>query len=199
MTIEDLQKANPETLRQYLISYYQANQWELDPLINLFSFRREEGVSNEHYSDLIGAFSFSSPKIILGPGTTQPGIFYANKPLNPLGTAHVIKGFYPKVFKRGIHNKGKKSAHEAFLQVGKFSVRRDANHNGIIDVYEPLETASNQGINLHSQFGDGEDIGLWGAACSVLQHMTTLKELIKWADETKITYFNYGIILAEEI
>jgi len=201
MDIQNITKLDPATLRQYLMSYYQSKRWELDPEFNLFGIRAKDNVSNLLYCDILGMFS--SNNSIIGSGTTNPSVFYAKNPMNKSGTAHVIPGFYPDLFTIGKHNPGSDIEHDAFIQAGFISVRRDLNKNSKIDTFEPVERGDYQCINFHSQFGHRAEIGYWSAGCQVIYDMALLKQLITLAKQTlkykKTNRISYGLLLSEEL
>lgn len=98
--------------------------------------------------------------------TTEPGKFYTQQPLNPLGAARIAFGQY-KAHCIGLHN----GQHPALVQRGKIRVHRDINRNGKRDAGDPIGIGSAWGINQHST-RPGQPpklVGKYSAGCLVGQ------------------------------
>lgn len=96
--------------------------------------------------------------------TTEPGKFYTQNPLNPLGAARIAFGQY-KSHCVGLHN----GIQPALVQRGKIRVHRDINRNGKRDARDPIGIGSAWGINQHST-RPGEPpklVGKFSAGCLV--------------------------------
>ncbi len=106
--------------------------------------------------------------------TSQPGLYYTQKPCNSDGCATVVPGQY-KAWQRGMHGSGR-SAHEGFRQEGRITVYRDSNRDGFIS-----GEATQSGVfycNWHSTVGAPEEIGRWSAGCSVFRFMDELRRFM---------------------
>ena len=98
--------------------------------------------------------------------TTEPGKDFTDTPLNPDGAARIAFGQY-KSWRVGTHNAGKRTAHEALVQVGTVRVHRDLNKD-FQRVGDAVFEGSNFGINHHWGFDRPEDnIGPASAGCLV--------------------------------
>ena len=115
--------------------------------LNLFGIRSSNQIPNK-FDDTIGC-AYTDPdgnhRIFLCPATTDPGLYYLKNPMNVKGTAILKEGYYP-----GLWTYGKHKGRDAFVQIGKCTLLRDANRDGILDFNTPNEEISaNDGINLH--------------------------------------------------
>lgn len=100
------------------------------------------------------------------PATTEPGKFYTQNPLNPLGAARIAFGQY-KAHGIGLHN----GQQPALVQRGKIRVHRDINRNGKRDPRDPIGIGSSWGINQHSTrpWEPPKLVGKYSAGCLVGQ------------------------------
>jgi hypothetical protein len=64
----------------------------------------------------------------LWEGTTEPGRYWVQNPMDPKGAARIRFGQY-KAWALGIHHAGSPGAHEALVQVREVSVYRDLDRN----------------------------------------------------------------------
>jgi hypothetical protein len=93
--------------------------------------------------------------------TTEPGVFWTDKPMNPKGVARIKFGQYA-AWSVGIHLRGRAAAQEALVQVKPISVYRDLNK----DYLRNNDFIDNGlfGINQHSGYDLPRDnIGSVGA------------------------------------
>lgn len=102
-------------------------------------------------------------------GTTDPGRYYAKKPVNPKGTAHIMDGFHRGCWIAGTHRKGKSGMQpNCLVQHGNpVKVWRDTNQNFVYDDGDTVE-AGYFGTNFHHAKG-AATIGKWSAGCQVIQ------------------------------
>jgi len=98
-------------------------------------------------------------------GTTDPGTYYLNNPLNVNGTAILKEGQYRGAWKLGLHQ-GK---YEALVQRKEVTVIRDGNKDGIIDLDATYEDTGFFGINHHraSSSRESTQVDKWSAGCQV--------------------------------
>jgi hypothetical protein len=89
-------------------------------------------------------------------GSTDPGQYYLQHPLNPQGCAQLKEGIH--MFKTGIHQ----GRFPAFVQAESFHVNR-IDREGKVETIEFGEF----GIHLHSG-GPGVDVGRFSAGCQVI-------------------------------
>ncbi|WP_454617625.1 glycosyl hydrolase 108 family protein [Bradyrhizobium cenepequi] len=81
---------------------------------------------------LLIRFEGGQPKIVgKWAATTEPGRYYTENPLSPLGCARIAFGQYVS-WQVGMHHAGKPSGHEALVQTGGLvTVCRDLNKDGL--------------------------------------------------------------------
>lgn len=111
-------------------------------------------------------------------GSTEPGRYYTERPLNSLGAARIAFGQY-KAWRVGVHNAGKRTAHEALIQADKITVHRDLNKDGM-RTGDRLDVGSGFFVNQHSGFdAPVNNIGRSSAGCLVSRSSADHKEFMK--------------------
>jgi lysozyme len=90
-------------------------------------------------------------------GSTDPGQYYIDHPINPRGCAQLREGIH--LFRPGIHQ----GQYPAFVQAEDFHVNR-LDRNGNVQFVDFGE----YGIHLHSG-GPGEDVNRYSAGCQIIQ------------------------------
>jgi hypothetical protein len=123
------------------------------------------------------------PKIILrAVATTEPGRYYTQNRMNPKGAARIeLDTPFPNAWIFGVHREGTKGAHEALVQCGIISVRRDANEDGM-RTGDKLDVGDYFFINQHGTKGYDpfeKDIGRASAGCLVILHDVKQQEYIR--------------------
>jgi hypothetical protein len=97
--------------------------------------------------------------------TTEPGRFWTQNPMNPMGAARIAFGQY-KAWSVGTHNASKPSGHEALVQTQDITVHRDLNQD-----FSRAGDATDTGlfgVNQHWGYDNPQDdIGTAGAGCLV--------------------------------
>jgi len=121
------------------------------------------------FNDLRLTFEFKDDvPIITGiwDATTEPGIYWTERPMNPGGAARIAFGQY-QAWQVGIHLKGKPSGHEALVQTGgEVSVHRDLNKD-YVRTGDKIDTGF-FGINQHWGYDlPKADLGSSSAGCLV--------------------------------
>jgi hypothetical protein len=122
------------------------------------------------------------------PCTTDPGTFWLNHPMNPLGTAAVKAGQYIDAYSIGLHN----SKYSALVQTGKLKVYRDLDRNSLFDFESAKEyTSSGDGINIHKAgAGAMENVDKWSAGCQVFKSTKDFDEFMLAAKKHRDLYGN---------
>ena len=136
-------------------------------------------------------------------GTTEPGRYYTNNPLNSNGGAQLAFGYHENLWKFGIHK-----GYEALVQAGKARLVRDSNKNFQRDDKETLEQGN--GVNLHTTkttrwrgSASKDSIGKWSAGCNVVfdpQEFKDLMSLLKRSPQYQLnphTCFDYRLLTHE--
>lgn len=116
---------------------------------------------------IVIAIEGGKPKILLNClGTTEPGKFYTDNPINTGGAARIDFNQY-KAWRVGIHRAGRPTAHEALVQVGVISVFRDLNKDGK-RTGDRIDVGSSFFVNQHSGHNaPAGNIGKASAGCLV--------------------------------
>jgi hypothetical protein len=90
-------------------------------------------------------------------GSTNPGLFFINHPVNPRGCAQLIEGVL--MFKPGLHDDDQ---FPAFVQAEDFHINR-LNEKGEV----VCRQCGQFGIHLHSG-GPGENVDKYSAGCQII-------------------------------
>jgi len=137
--------------------------------VNIFGIRKARGIVSK-FDDIICILVNEKDGWVLHKfnATTDPGLHYMKKLLNPKGTAILMEGQY-----KGSHILGKHgNKYEALVQRGaRVTVFRDNNQNAIHDFNMPIQRGF-FGINIHraSKYKVVESIGKYSAGCQVIQN-----------------------------
>jgi hypothetical protein len=90
-------------------------------------------------------------------GSTNPGLFFINHPVNPRGCAQLIEGVL--MFKPGLHDDDQ---FPAFVQAEDFHINRLDEKGHVVG-----HQCGRFGIHLHSG-GPGEDVDKYSAGCQII-------------------------------
>ena len=150
--------------------------------------RRIQGMTtagSTDWDDLIGVLfkdEHGTPHNIWACGTTDPGRYYLNAPMNNAGTAILIADYQH----RGCWRLGKHAGkYDALVnRVKPVRFVRDDNRDAILDIEKLTTTTTtyNQaiGANLHraSSKGVASEIGRYSAGCQVVRHPWKFEQLM---------------------
>lgn len=131
------------------------------------------------------------------PNTTNPGIYWLNKPMSKLGTAILKPNQWVDCWSLGLHQG--KADHRALVQTGKVTVYRDNNKDNYYQLNEGSTETGLFGINIHgsNKSGSSVKIGQWSAGCQVFSHWAHKEEVMsvceKFKTKTK-NKFTYTLI-----
>lgn len=137
----------------------------------------------DNWNDTLGLFGTAFGTWL---GTTDPGSTYTWDPMNPIGAAHLVPGWYD--YQRGSHK-----GHGALVQAGPVTVIRDEDRDGTGEPQEYRESGW-FGLNIHAG-GDAERVGAYSAGCQVFQdgwsgpEWTRFCDLIDEADQERYRYW----------
>ena len=128
------------------------------------------------------------------PGTTDPGTFYRENPINVRGTAVMKPGQY-----RGAYMIGKHRGYKALQQKDEMTVYRDVNRDNFLDTSGMEEDTGIFATNLHrsNAYKPSLKVGRWSAGCQVVQdpdHFAFLLSLCKRAAEKYGNSFTYTLV-----
>jgi hypothetical protein len=129
--------------------------------------------------------------------TTDPGLYWLNRPMNLQGTAVLSPGQYRGVYMIDKH-RGK---YDALCQrLGPVSVRRDRDTDDEID-WDNLstKTAGNYFINIHraSASRSVKTVGVFSAGCQVIQSpddFDSFMQIVKKSAEKYGNRFTYTLL-----
>lgn len=134
--------------------------------LNIFGVRAADTAANT-FNDWLGVMYLQSGvwNMFAFPGTTDPGLYWREHPMNVHGTALVKPGQYRGLWKRGRHQ-GK---YEALVQASPISVYRDANRNATLEPREETVQVGMFGINMHRANPNTPSVQVnkWSAGCQV--------------------------------
>lgn len=134
---------------------------------------------------------------LIFPATTDPGLMWLKKLMNPKGTAILVPGQYD--YKLGMH----KNKYRALVQSGQVKVYRDNNKDNKHDFDPATIDVGYFGINIHhAGVVVPKYIGPHSAGCQVLQRKNDFDILISLAEKHSTLYgnrFKYTLITEQEI
>jgi hypothetical protein len=119
--------------------------------------------------------------------TTDPGLYYLQHSLNPLGCAILKSGQYRKAWSIGKH----RGLYTALVQTGEFTLIRDFDKDNELDFNTGREeTGTNFGINCHhAGETDSDLIGKYSAGCQVFHQ---IKEWYSFINDMLIAKEKWG-------
>lgn len=122
-------------------------------------------------------------------GTTDPGQYWLDNPINPQGTAFLKKGQYLNAYAIGLH-RGK---YEALVQIKTVTVIRNYSRHGLFNwVTSGTEDTGNFGINVHRAFenGNAKVIDHFSAGCLVFSNAEDYKLFMSLSKKHRTLYGN---------
>ena len=175
--------------------------------LNLFGIRAKADVPNA-FNDLLGcAYTVNGEwRVHYWQGTTDPGLFYRQNPMNVKGTAVLVPGQYRGVYKIDGHGQAGYSA--LCQRNGSVSVYRQRRSETLDLDPSTIDEGSNFGINIHAPSTHPYDherdlregsIGRWSAGCQVHAQNRTFLTMMDLARQ-QIRHngwetFTYSLIL----
>lgn len=158
---------------------------------NIFGIRKDNAISDA-WDDYIGIFwgEQEIDNFLIFEGTTDPGKFYANNPIDGKRTAIMVPGFYENVYEVGLHQ-GK---YEALKQVVEIAFYQDTNKDDIISIDMPIKKQV-IGANIHSTRSDlnAWRVGKFSAACQVIKVWSEFLIFMNVCKSWK-SRFSYGLL-----
>jgi hypothetical protein len=153
----------------------------------------DDGIPNSDqidlWNDTILVVRDSGEVLLESNGTTEPGAYYVQYPMNTKGCAFMSFGQHRDAWEFGYHNWNPN--HPALVQTGEIKVIRDnsgrgSRANGTPDV-------GLFGVNIHGTMGNhrANSIGQWSAGCIVTRSWvrhTKMLQLMKDSGRDRITF-----------
>lgn len=134
--------------------------------MNIFGIRNSSKTPNK-FDDYIGIVytDGSNTFVKMFKATTDPGLYWLNNPMNVGGTAILLPGYYPGLWKVGLH-KGL----PALIQAKPCKVIRDSNRDSILDFDSTKTEVGMFGIDCHraNPTIESTEVNKWSAGCQVV-------------------------------
>lgn len=139
--------------------------------LNVFGIR-VSGPSDS-WDDTLGCFYSDGQRWHLHrwTGTTTPGAYYLQHPMNSNGCLVVAPTFHRSLWKLGTHK-----GYPALQQVGTLTYWRDQNLDSVVDETKWITGTSN-GVNGHHGYGS-KTVGKNSAGCQVWRYKEHLSEML---------------------
>jgi hypothetical protein len=160
-----------------------------------------------------------TPQLFACMGTTHPGAYYMEHPMNPAGSAVVVPGYHADVWKRGFHKQN--PLNRALVQVKDILIWRDNDGgnllprmectNGIWQAWDAnnkllqAEKSGLVGIQLHGTKPDwshGLNVGKWSAGCQVIERWTSKEKVMdlaqRHAADNDSDVFSYALTVEDD-
>lgn len=149
--------------------------------INIVGVRNTVDPHSNKFNDLI-CVAYSSKRlgdtVLICEGTTDPGIYWRENLANVKGTAVLVRGYHPRLWRLGKHQ----NKYIALVQQSPVTVWRDANRDRFVDIGEAQQTGM-FGINLHraNEFVESKQVDKWSAGCQVVADPEQFARVLKLA------------------
>lgn len=167
--------------------------------LNLFGIRTDDDDANR-FNDVLGCFyRYQGRWVLLSwPGTTDPGLYYREQPMNVKGTAILVPGQYRGAFKIGEHK-----GYEALVQRRPLPVYRDSNRDEILDTDPSSIDEGMHGINWHraNRARYSTRVDRWSAGCQVNAdpiHHDLLMALVQASEPNWGNAFTYTLVTTKD-
>lgn len=167
--------------------------------INLVGIRNSSSRANS-FDDWLGLFYWfdGTWNMFTFPGTTDPGTYYRENPLNVRGTAIMKPGQYRRAYKVGRHK-----GYRAMQQVGPIIVYRDDNKDTELNTTGTKEDEGLHAVNIHraSRKRASTQVDKWSAGCQVMQdpdHFDFFMTLCGRGAEKFGNLFTYTLLESED-
>lgn len=144
---------------------------------------RTHGRLPDRFDDFLTVFYRANGEWILNvfPATTDPGAYWLNLPMNPLGTAILKEGQYLRTYQLGKHQ----NQYRALVQRAPVTVWRDYDRDGVLDFGSARQETGHFGINIHraSVRNRPISVGRWSAGCQVIADPRQFDLFLSLCDE----------------
>jgi len=129
------------------------------------------------------------------PFSTDPGLYALHHPINAKGTFIMAPGYYKDLWTFGLH-KGK---YKAFVQLNPCTGYRDNNKDDKYDLLSKTLTTGINGINMHKSGIDSVTVDNYSYGCQIFKKSPDFAKVLKQAEQSGYTKFNYILINSYEI
>lgn len=183
-----------ETLKKTQLAL--GHKW-FDDQINMIAVRSKMAIPDVFNDPFFMVYKENGvEKLFSAIITTEPGITYQKKLLNPKGCWVMMPAQMINAYKPGLHQG--KADHRCLKSVGKIYGLRDNDLNGIAgddkDALPHWEEGTTVGANIHGANKNIETtkVGPWSAGCQVHARWSCKEEMMRIADLYKNV--NNGLI-----
>lgn len=163
---------------QKVIAYMKAKDYKIRALniVYLEGINTDLATLNadkiDGWNDVRTIISNNGEVLMSASATTEPGWYYRQNRMNPLGAAQLAFGQYLGCWQLGKHFK-----QDALIQCDTIKVYRDADENGS-RIGDILYSGSDFAVNQHTTANDADagapdTVGRWSAGCMVGQYAST--------------------------
>lgn len=158
--------------------------------LNIIGIRSATNVPNK-FDDCFFIFYYNEKKQLvfdIYPCTTDPGTYWLNYPMNPLGAAAIVQGQYIDAYNIGNHR-----GYTALTQRGNLKVYRDLDRDSkfSFDTAKIYTSTPADGINIHRAApGATENVNKWSAGCQVFKNSKDFDKLMIMAKKHRDLYGN---------
>lgn len=167
--------------------------------LNIFGVRSSDMTPNAFNDCVCLAWKFKGVwNLKVYDATTDPGLFYLEKPMNVNGTAIMVPGQYSKCYEVGLHK-----GYTALRQVKPMKYYRDTDRDKSFDltgkIYEEIGFTD---IHHASETGKSSVVANWSAGCNVIADIKDWKEFIGICQESVKVFgnsFTYTLINESDI
>jgi len=135
--------------------------------LNLVGIRNSDSHANRFDDWLTVFYWFDNVwNLFAFPGTTDPGTYYRENPMNVRGTAIMKPGQYRRAYRVGRH-----SGYKALQQAGPITVYRDNDKDSELETIGADEDTGMHAVNIHraSRKRASTQVDNWSAGCQVVQ------------------------------
>lgn len=172
-------------------------KWFEDGQLNVIGVRTADTTVNTFNDFITITYKEKNEWKFIGfEATTDPGLYWLNKPTNVKGTASLVPNQYLDAYMLGTH-----SGYEAFVQCRLVSVYRDINKDNYLDMDKSTIDEGYFGINIHRahlqvlQFV----IDKYSAGCQVFRKDSSLQTLINLFKKTDKKYMTYTLLTENDL
>ena len=187
---------NTEQSYQFIKNLYIKNGIKTTAF-NAFGIRNEENQDKDVWNDFIGYFTDSGALKIF-KGTTDPGIYWTEHPLNVNGCSHMCLGYQENIWIVGKH-RGLYTALCNRWPAYRIKYWQDIDKK-LVYANEAIQKGW-AGMNLHHANDKmvSLSIGEWSAGCQVVLRIENFNDLITAATNSKQYYFSYFLFDKSQI
>lgn len=168
---------------------------------NVFGIRNNDCNVDNMFDDKIGIIytdDLGKEQLFITNGTTQPGKYYMQHPINQKGSAIIVPGQYKKSHIIGLH-----FGYPALVQAGTLKVYRDKDLDLVYNYDDKTICDSNgDGINIHHAGSDSKFVDNFSAGCQVISNLSKWYEFFGIVSHSRELYgnsFTYTLFLLKDI